>query len=258
MSVDVMPEKMMVSITWEWLARGWDDFRRAVFLNMIYASLFLLIGLAMGAVLLHQGFSIVYFIAAGGFLIVVPGLVAVYYHLAEKIHSGQSPGVADIVEGIRQCPLSIMVLGLVSLVIYLIWITDALIIYSVYFDFVPSSLLAFQTDPALRTDVMAFLVFVSLLGFVLSFITFCITVFSIPYALQKQCDLVDAVSFSVKTVTGYPRLMFFWAFVLGGMTFSTVLFALPLLLVVLPVLAYANYATYNDMLRLMESKSCRV
>jgi uncharacterized membrane protein len=45
--------------------------------------------------------------------------------------------------------------------------------------------------------------------------------------------------------------MLFWAVVLGGFTFVTVLFALPLLLVVLPVLAYANYATYSDMRQLM-------
>jgi len=244
----------MFAITREWLARGWRDFRQAAILNMVYAALFLVIGLVMGAMLLQQGFSIVYFIAAGGFLIVVPGLVAVYYHLAEKVHSGNRLGFADIAEGFRQCPVSIMVLGLVSLVIYLIWITDALIIYSVYFDFVPTSLWAYRDDPALRTDVLAFLLFVSLLGFVLSFITFCITVFSIPYALQKQCGLVDAVSFSVRVVSGNTRLMFFWAIVLGGVTFFTVLFALPLLLIVLPVLAYANFATYSDMLRLTESK----
>lgn len=254
MSVNLTREKMMFAITWEWLGRGWRDFRQAAFLNMIYAALFLVIGLAMGGMLLHHGFSVVYFIIAGGFLIVVPGLVAVYYHLADKVHSGNRPGFADIVEGFRQCPVSIMVIGLVSLVIYLIWITDALIIYSVYFDFVPTSLSAYKADPVLRTDVLAFLLFVSLLGLVLSFITFCITVFSIPYALQKQCGLVDAVSFSVRTVSGHTRLMFFWAVVLGGVTFFTVLFALPLLLVVLPVLAYANYATYSDMLRIMESE----
>lgn len=255
MSASIMREKMMFVIAWGWLKHGWQDFKQAALLNITYAALFLVIGLALGSALLHQGFSIVYFIAAGGFLIVVPGLVAVYYHLADVVRRGDKPGFEHILEGIRQCPVAIMVLGLVSLVIYLIWITDALIIYSVYFDFVPTSLSAFRTDPALRADVTAFLVFVSLLGFVLSFITFCITVFSIPYALQKQCGLVDAVSFSVKTVSGHSRLMFFWAALLGGLTFFTVLFALPLLLVVLPVLAYANYATYHDMLRLSESKS---
>lgn len=254
MSVNIKRERMMFEIAWEWLDRGWQDFKGAAFLNMAYAALFLVIGLIVGAILLHQGFSIVYFIVAGGFLIVVPGLVAVYYHLADRLHSGNRPGFADITEGFRQCPVSIMVIGLVSLVIYLIWITDALIIYSVYFDFVPTSLLAYRSDPVLRTDAVAFLLFVSLLGFVLTFIIFCVTVFSIPYALQKQCGLVDAVSFSVKIVSGNSRLMLFWAIVLGGLTFFTVLFALPLLLVVLPVLAYANYATYTDMLRLTESE----
>ncbi|WP_428603315.1 DUF2189 domain-containing protein [Sedimenticola sp.] len=254
MNVNIVREKVMFTVAGEWLAQGWRDFRQAAILNMAYAAFFLVIGFVISSLLWHHGFSIVYFIAAGGFLIVVPGLVAVYYHLAEKIHQGSSPGFADIAEGVRQCPTSIIVIGLVSLIIYLIWITDALIIYSVYFDFVPASLADYQADPVLRANALAFLLFVSLLGFVLSFISFCVTVFSVPYALQKQCGLVDAVSFSVKTVSRHSKMMLFWAIVLGVLTFSTVLFALPLLLVVLPVLAYANFATYRDMRRLMEGE----
>ncbi|MCW8949731.1 MAG: hypothetical protein OQL17_07070, partial [Sedimenticola sp.] len=85
-----------------------------------------------------------------------------------------------------------------------------------------------------------------------------VTVLSIPYALQKQASLVDAVSFSVRVVSNNPRIMFLWAILLGSLTFLTVLFALPLLLVLLPVLAYANYAAYTDMLGLMEAKGAVV
>lgn len=254
MDVGIARDKMMFVIAWEWLVRGWHDFRQAAMLNMLYAALFLAIGLIFGYLLLYRGLSLVFFIAAGGFLIVVPALVAVYYHLAEKIHHGNRPVFSDIAEGFRLCPISIVVIGLVSLVIYLIWITDALIIYSVYFDFAPTSLAAYQADPVLRTDAFAYLLFISLLGFVLSFITFCVTVFSIPYAFHRHCGLVDAVSFSIRIVSHNTRLMLFWALVLGGLTFFTVLFAMPLLLVVLPVLAYANYATYRDMAHLAGHK----
>ncbi|TVO75310.1 DUF2189 domain-containing protein [Sedimenticola selenatireducens] len=243
----------MFSVVWEWLCRGWQDFRRAPVLNMAYAAVFLAIGLIAVLGLITEGFSLVYFILAGGFLLVVPSLVTVYYHLAGIIHAGQHPNFADIKEAFHQCPAAVLVIGLVSLVLYLIWITDALIIYSVYFDFVPISLADFNADPVLKADATAFLIFACILGAVLSFIIFCITVLSIPFALEKKSGLVDAVTFSVKVVSRNPRIMFMWAILLGGLTFFTVLLALPLLLVVLPVLAYANYATYNDMLRLMES-----
>ncbi|MCW8890943.1 MAG: DUF2189 domain-containing protein [Sedimenticola sp.] len=242
----------MFSVVWEWLTRGWQDFRQAAVLNMLYAGIFLAIGLIAVLGLQTGGFSLVYFILAGGFLIVVPGLVTVYYYFAERLREGQQPVFADIREAFKRFPPSILVIGLVSLVIYLIWVTDALIIYSVYFDFVPLSLEQFQANEALRADATAFLLFACILGFVLTFIIFCVTVLSIPFALQNQSGLVDAVSFSVRVVTRNPRIMFLWAITLGILTFFTVLFALPLLLVVLPVLAYANYATYTDMLKLME------
>lgn len=221
---------------------------------MVYSGLFLLLGSVFLLGLLAGGFSLIYFIIAGGFLIVVPGLVTVYYVLAEQIRAGQRPRFNDIPVAIRNLPVSIIIIGLVSLLIYLIWITDALIVYSVYFDFVPASLFSFNADPVLRQDSLAFILFAGILGCVLSFIIFCITVFSIPYALQKQADLVEAIGFSVNAVTRNPLLMAIWALILGGLTFLSVLVALPLLLVILPILAYANYATYQDMLRLMESE----
>ncbi|TVT53565.1 MAG: DUF2189 domain-containing protein [Sedimenticola thiotaurini] len=248
----------MFSVVWEWLTRGWQDFRRAALLNIAYAAVFLAIGLVAVLGLHGAGFSLVYFIMAGGFLIVVPGLVTVYYHLAERLHTGQQLGFSDIRSAFSQFPVSILIIGLVSAVIYLIWVTDALIIYSVYFDFVPLSIDQFKADPALQADATAFLLFACILGFVLSFIIYCVTVLSIPYALQKQASLVDAVSFSVRVVSNNPRIMFLWAILLGSLTFLTVLFALPLLLVLLPVLAYANYAAYTDMLGLMEAKGAVV
>lgn len=244
----------MFSVVWEWLSRGWQDFKQAAVLNMAYAAVFLIIGLIAVFGLITEGFSLVYFILAGGFLLVVPGLVTVYYHLAEIIHAGQRPSFTDIKDAFHQCPAAVYVIGLVSLVLYLIWITDALIIYSVYFDFVPISLADFEADPVLKADATAFLLFACILGAVLSFIIFCVTAFSIPYALQKQSGLVDAVSFSVKVVSRNPRIMIAWAILLGGLTFFTVMLALPLLLVVLPVLAYANFATYSDMLQIVESE----
>jgi uncharacterized membrane protein len=243
----------MFSVVWEWLRRGWQDFRRAPVLSMTYAAVFLAIGLIAVLGLIIEGFSLVYFILAGGFLLVVPSLVTVYYHLAGIIQAGQQPSFIDIKDAFHQCPAAVLVIGLVSVVLYLIWITDALIIYSVYFDFVPISMADFNADPVLQADATAFLLFACILGAVLSFIIFCITVLSIPFALEKNSGLVDAVTFSVKVVSRHPRIMFLWAILLGGLTFFTVLLALPLLLVVLPVLAYANYATYSDMLRFMES-----
>lgn len=252
MSISMRRERIISTLIWGWLRQGWRDFRQAPLLNMLYAALFLLVGLGAVSGLLLGGFSLVYFILAGGFLIVVPGLVTVYYFLAARVHSGHRPVFGDLKQGMRESPVSVIVIGLVSLVLYLIWITDALIIYSVYFDFVPMALFSLQDDPVLKQDVLAFLLFAGILGFVLSFIIYCVTVFSVPYALEERSGLVDAVSFSVQTVSRNTRVMLSWALVLAGVTFITVLFALPLLLLVLPLLAYANHAAYKDMRQVME------
>lgn len=86
-------ERLMFSVVWEWLTRGWQDFRQAAFLNMAYAGFFLVIGLVAVLGLHDGGFNLVYFILAGGFLIVVPSLVTVYYYFAGSITCWATAGI---------------------------------------------------------------------------------------------------------------------------------------------------------------------
>jgi uncharacterized membrane protein len=132
---------------------------------------------------------------------------------------------------------------------YFIWITDALVIYGLYFGIEPLPLdHVFITDPALRESLLWFLLYSGLIGWITAVIGFLLGVFSIPLIIHQQLNFVDAVSLSVKTVLQHKWLMFKWALTLVMITSLTLVVALPLLIVVFPVLGYASYAVYTDLL----------
>ncbi|MBA6377442.1 hypothetical protein H4J64_19770, partial [Colwellia sp. BRX8-2] len=106
----------------------------------------------------------------------------------------------------------------------------------------------FITDPALRESLLWFLLYSGLIGWVTAVIGFLLGVFSIPLIIHQQLNFVDAVSISVKTVFKHKKLMFKWALTLVMITSLTLVVALPLLIIVFPVLGYASYAVYADLL----------
>lgn len=232
----------------KWLRQGLELFNRGRLVSGVYAGVFLLIGLVMALPLLLSGFSLVFFILASGFLIVAPVLAGIYYRFAEKLVAGATLSWRDILQGVKSSPMAAWVIGLVSFAIYLIWVTDALILYSVYFTLDPITLGDIDTNPGFRDDVLAFIFFVDIMGLVLAFIAYCITVLSIPHAYRQGSGLVDSVVFGIKAIGRNPKVMLTWALLVGAVMMLTLIFLMPFILLVFPVLAYANHAAYQDLL----------
>ena len=83
------------------------------------------------------------------------------------------------------------------------------------------------------------------MGAVPAFIIFCVSAFSVPLLYQGRADLVGSISVSVRATLGNFVLSLLWGVLLTSVIVGSVVL-LPLLLVSLPVLAYASYALYRN------------
>lgn len=223
------------------LGEGYALFRRRRGASMGYAAVFVLIGLVLEYGLLATDYALYYFILAGGFVLLAPFLFAAYYHLASAASKGEED--SGVMAALFRSPPAVFGLGLISSVLFLIWATDALIIYSVYFSFGP--LPGLFTDPVTGSQAVEFVGYATLLGAVLSLIILFVTPFSIPRAIDQGSGFVDSIVFSVVCVWRNAWLLMPWVAMLGTVTLLTLLFALPLGLLLFPVLAYANFRVYR-------------
>ncbi|HEB95678.1 MAG TPA: DUF2189 domain-containing protein [Sedimenticola thiotaurini] len=226
-----------------WLAYGYALFRRYPGISMSFAAIFVVPGLALEYWLLATDYALYYFILAAGFVLLVPFLFAPYYHLATAVSRGQAPPVLPGV--LFRTPPAVLGLGMISGALFLIWATDAFIIYSVYFSFDPLPGLFRGGEAGSRA--VSFLGWATLLGAVLSLIILFITPFSIPHAIDDGSGFVDAIVFSVKGVARNAAIVAPWVALLGAATLLTTLIALPLGLALFPLLAYANYDCYREL-----------
>jgi len=241
------PAKFEFSAIRRWLALGWRDFTDASLPSIAYAAIFCVIGGVALLLLLKEGLGLLFFVLAGGFMMTAPLLITGYFRVSQILREGGTPSFDDIVHSFRRAPAPVWALGTVAAVMYLIWVTDALIIYSVYFDLKQAVVMSeFAANPGVRGNAAAFLFFAGLLGSVLAFIMYTVTVFGVPYAYDRGAGFVDAVVFSVKGVFLNFPVMVAWAGVLAAATFGTLLIALPLIIVVFPILAYGGFAAYRE------------
>jgi uncharacterized membrane protein len=208
----------------------------------------MLIGMASIWTFTAMGYGLLVYPFMTGFLVVAPILLTGYQRAGRLLMDGQKPRFKDLALGITEATPGIWFLTFILCVCYLIWVTDALILYGIYFDFnlviVDDALI---TDAQMREPLFKYLLVSGVMGLFIALLSFTITAFSIPLIMHRKMNFVAAVHSSVVTVFRHFLLMMSWGLVISLLTIVTLVVALPLLVVVLPVVAYASHAAFVDM-----------
>ncbi|MEA3278154.1 MAG: DUF2189 domain-containing protein [Pseudomonadota bacterium] len=225
------------------LAEGWLTFRAMPGPSIAFAAVFALIGLILLVAVGLLGISPLVLPLAGGFMLVGPALLAGFFELFRVYSSGARPQALHALGGFRGAPAGLWLVAAVCAFLFLIWIADVGVLYSFI---VGGEHLPYELPWLIRLQetVVAFEVWASLMGSVLAFIIFAISAFSVPLLYERRADPVGGVHASVRAVFGNLVAAILWGVLLSVTTILAILL-LPLLLVVLPVLAYASFVLYR-------------
>lgn len=225
------------------MVTGWRTFRAVPMASMAFAALFALIGLLVLVAVGAFGVAPMALPIASGFMLVGPALLTGFFRLAVIHAAGRRPRLMDAFTAFAGAPAGLWLVALLCAFLFLIWITDAAVLYTVM---IGAEHLPYEMSWLLRLQqqVVAFELWAALMGSVLAFIILAISAFSVPLLHERRAGLVAAVHASVRAVFGNFAICIAWGLVLTGATLLSILL-LPLLTVVLPVLAYASFALYR-------------
>lgn len=219
---------------------GIGQFRAIPLLSMAFATLFVAIGATLFVVLEFGQIAPMSLSLAGGFMLVGPVLLAGFFSVSDKLRRGRHPAFGDIWDGFRNMPRGGWVVSFVCGLLFLIWITDAGILYGFMVGREPVGFLRLLH---IEDMVLGYAAYSAIMGGVLAFILFAVSVFSIPLIYDGRATLVSGVVASVRAVFGHFGVTMCWALLLSVVIMTSVM-ALPLLLVSLPVMAYASRELY--------------
>lgn len=240
--------RVAVDRPWVWLARGWDDFRRAPGASLPYGIA--VAAASYGIVAALAWFESVYALLplAAGFMFLAPLLAAGLYDASRRLALGETPDFAVTARALGRNPEHLAYMGLVLMVFNLFWTRVALLLFALFFG-TPRSTVRELVDMTLFSpDSMPFLIVGTAIGAVLATLVFAISAVSIPMLLDRRdCTVWTAIATSFVAVRENWKPMALWAALIVAFTgFGMVPFFLGLA-VTLPLIGHATWHAYKDL-----------
>jgi len=226
------------------LVEGWRIANATRAVSIIYSLIFVLGGVLIIGGLLVSGLTPFVIAATGGFMLVGPVILAGFFGIAQAFEDGKPVTPSAIAAGFGSAAGALWALALVCGLLFMIFVTDAAILYAYMIGGAPVWLV--DLIPA-AASVLGFIKWAAVSGLVVALLLFAISAFSVPLLCERRTSLVGAIVTSVRVVFGNFPIAIFWAFLLSTVTIASVLL-LPLLPLTLPWLAYASRALYRQVL----------
>lgn len=243
----LVPSKTRLARLPVWLRMGWQVFLQAPGLSAAYAGIFAVLGFVQFYAVVTAGLSPLVVALAGGFMLIGPALLCGFFNVFDHLERKEQVGLGHFFAGFRLVPPALWVVALIEAFLFLIWLTDAGIVYGLYFGMTREmGLPEFFSGLAGEGNTWPYLFFSGLMGTLLAFIIYTTSAFAVPLLFYRRAGLAGAVSTSVRAIFLNFPTMLAWGVVLSVAMFMAMLLLLPLFPVVFPVLAYASRQAYRE------------
>ena len=229
-----------------WLMAAWGDFRKAPVVSLIYGGVFTFGGLILAFGLIRMDLGSLILPLIGGFALVSPILAVGLYEISRRIESGRPIQPRSMCDSCLRNAGQVAAMGVVLLIIHFFWIIVAIFLFALFFGDQPPPLHSFLEDVVFSMDGAPFLIIGTLLGALLAAGVFAASAVSIPLLLDRDFDVVTAIAVSLIAVRANWRVMFGWAALIAliiGVGVATFFVGL---VVGLPLLGYATWHAYRD------------
>ena len=226
------------------LAAGWRDFLAAPQFGLFFSAVYVVGGFVMLA--LGAGHVTWTLATSLGFPLIAPFAAAGLYEVSRRLEQGRAldwSGVLGIVwqERTRQLPW----LGAIIVIYFLFWTFLAHMIFALFMGLSTMTNISESYDVFLTTNGLIMIGAELVVGAVLAFLLFSLTVVSLPLVLDREVDFVTAMLTSLRTVRENLFVMWVWAALIAVLSLLALLPWFLGLVVILPVLGHATWHVYR-------------
>jgi uncharacterized membrane protein len=241
-----LPKRRKVGLfaPFRWLKKGWRDLWAVPDISMAYGALFAAIGAFITFFSLNTPQLTLNFWS--GFLLVGPLLAIGLYRIAQLREVGDRIRLTRCIKvlGERRGEVALYVLFLGLLMIG--WILFSGLMVAMFFGDIPPEADAFE-NALFSADGVRFLAVLFGVGAIFACIVFASSAISLPMVLDGRADIITAVVTSIKTVMDQPLTMILWAALVATLTIFGMATLFLGFVVIFPVLGYATWHSYRDL-----------
>jgi uncharacterized membrane protein len=243
--LDVQVRRVAMHQPVQWLERGWDDLRQIGWAGLAHGALIAI----LGGVLLMLGSTHLYLTAAAvtGYLLVGPIMTTGLCELARRREARESLGFDESLQALTRNPEGLMHFGGVLALIALMWfVLSAILLESALSASVPSLAVALWGGSA-TLSLSQLLGYVGC-GALLATIVFAVSVVAVPLIIDRHARAADAIRASLRVTFSNLPAMLVWAALIVAVTAIGFLTLLVGMVIVAPLLGYATWHAYRDLI----------
>lgn len=227
-----------------WLRLGWADLWAHPLPSLLYGVLVTLLGWLLLGLARHQPHYVP--TVLGAFFLLAPLVAAGLYELSRARAAGHSPGFADSLQGLRRNAGTIADFGIVLVVLAILWERAAAVFFALAYGgelvdgqhFIREVFVSGQY----RVVVLVWL----LSGALVAALVFAVTAIGMPMVIDRQVDVITAMSASLANMRRNRAAMSVWALLIVALCALGMLLALAGLVLILPWLGHATWWAYRD------------
>lgn len=230
-----------------WLAKGWRDIRSAGIYSLRYGLAIVAIsGLITWLVWSTNSLFLLPFLV-GGFFIVAPPLGIGLYLMSAHLERGEPLSGCSAYQAwkLNQSQVSMVSAGFIMLMNF--WFAAIVGLFALLYEGSTPSLDNFFVKVFLSDAGFKFALASLVVGFVLAWCAYAISVITVPMLVDRQVDGFTAIRFSIKSVLGNMPAMMLWAgliVLIVGLGIATFYLGL---VIALPLIGHASWHAYRDL-----------
>ncbi len=238
--------KIDTNAPWQWLALGWADLRRARFISVFYALVFVVAGYVVtaGLYLTEHHYLIWPFMA--GFVLIAPVFAVGFYEISRKLEAGESISLATAFGAWRCAPGRVFGAGLALTFFLILWIRTAALLYVLNFPYQMLNIPNLLNQTFFSPDGLVFLAVGTCFGAVFASFAYLMSAVSLPMMIGERAGFVPALITSFFSVTLNPRAMMLWAAIIVVVTAVGMATAFLGLAITLPLIGHATWHAYRS------------
>jgi uncharacterized membrane protein len=228
------------------LTLGWQDFRRAPFLGLFFAGVYVLGGWILLLAFTESGRLWWSLPAMAGFPILGPFIACGFYDISRRLEAGEPLswwGVMGVI--FQQRNRQIPSMAAIIVVFFLFWNFLAHMIFALFLGFSTMTNVSSSFGVFLTPNGLTMLATGTVIGAVFAATLFSLTVISLPLLLDREVDFVTAMIASVGVVSTNPMVMLGWAALIAVALFAAMLPGFLGLFLVLPLFGHATWHLYR-------------
>lgn len=238
---------------WIWLAAGWSDFVKAPVISLAYGFVVTLIMWVTFYILQTSDFYASALALVAGFVLIGPLLAVGLYEISHRLEQRLPVSLLDTRQGWRRNTKAILAIGLVMLLMFLGWFVLSAQTTVLFYAMTGNAGPAIWTTVDWQTFVLSvrlpMVLTFGIIGLIAVSVTYVMTVVSVPMLIdKKEMDTITAIVTSIHTVRKNPAVMILWAGLIAVFTGVAVAPLFLGLVIVFPLLAYASWHAYRDLI----------